>query len=99
VEHPQKEIQMPTTIDRRVAQAEAYVQSRFYPPLPSEYGALAVQAVDACNEGDLYREFAVGHLNPTPRYTDEDGNVTAAALVEVLRLGHMIEEDFDDDAE
>jgi hypothetical protein len=87
------------TIDRRVAQAEAYVQSRFYPPLPSEYGALAVQAVDACNEGDPYREFSVLHLNPQPKYTDEDGNVTAAALVSVLRLEHMIEEDEDDDVE
>lgn len=76
-----------------IAQAESYVRSRFFPPLPAEYGELAVRAVHAVNDGDPYRRFDVGHLNPEPRGTGPDGKVTAARLVEVLRLSHLIDDD------
>jgi len=81
---------------REIAQAEAYVRSRFFPPLPSEYGELAVRAVHAVNEGDPYARFKVGHLNPEPKGTAADGTVTAARLVEVLRLSHLIDDDASD---
>lgn len=81
----------------RVAQAEAYVRSRFYPPLPVEYGVLACEAVDACNAGTPDEEIDVSDLNPQPRaaYDDGDGNtvVTARDLVAVLRLEHLLAEE------
>lgn len=81
-----------TETDPRVIQAEAYVRSRFYPPLPHEYGRLAVEAVDAVNEGNPEHRLDVSGLNPQPRQTDEDGTVRADALVEILRLEHLIEQ-------
>jgi hypothetical protein len=77
----------------RIAQATAYVRSRFYPPLPHEYGPLAVDAVDLLNAGDTEAMIDVSHLPIQPRGTTEDGFVSAVRLVEVLRLEHMIEHD------
>lgn len=83
-------------IDPRVVQAEAYVQTRFFPPLPYEYGALAIEAVDACNDGDPYYEISLPHYIPVkPKAADEMGNITAAALVSALRLEHLV--DYDED--
>lgn len=88
---------------RQVAQAEAYVRTRFYPPLPVEYGALAVQAVEAYNdEGGLATIALPADLPILPRGAyEEDGEilVTAAHLVEVLRLEHLIEDEADFDVE
>lgn len=81
-----------TEKDRQIVSAECYVRSRFYPPLPVEYGRLAVEAVDAVNRDEPEATFDVSDLNPQPRGTDEDGMVTAAVLVEVLRLEHMIDQ-------
>jgi len=76
-----------------VAQAESYVRSRFYPPLPVEYGALAVQAIHAVNDGDPYTLIPLGeHLDPLPRDA-VDGKVTAARLVQILHLGHLIDDE------
>ena len=82
---------MTTTTEKtaQVAQAEAYVRSRFYPPLPVEYGALAVEAVDLVNDGKGDVELDVGHLNPIPRDA-EDGKISALALVYALRLDHLV---------
>lgn len=88
--------------DRRIAEAEAYVASRFFPPLPREYGALAVQAVDAVNAGDETPIDLPQYLNPKPReaYVDldrtgpEDPELWVCdprVLVDILHLHHLIE--------
>lgn len=77
----------------QIAQAEAYVTTRFFPPLPREYGALAVEAVERVNDGDPYYEIEVGHLPAVPREADAHGFVTAARLVSVLRLEHLIDDE------
>lgn len=80
----------------RVMEARAYVQSRFYPPLPSAYGDLAVIALRE------YREYGPDgvvslpdDLNPLPREAREDLDgdlyVEAAELIRILRIGHLIE--------
>lgn len=76
-----------------IAQAESFVRSRFFPPLPVAYGELAVRAVHAVNGGDPYLRLDVDHLNPKPRATGPDGKVTAARLVADLRLSHLIDDD------
>ena len=76
-----------------VASAAAYVQSRFFPPLPREYGELAVQAIQAHEDGDPLRLILIDpELNPQPKGTVH-GYVTAARLVTALRLQHMIDDD------
>lgn len=90
---------------RDLPQAEAYVASRFYPPLPREYGALAIIAVREYREyGPEAHVNLPGDLNPLPRQTrlDDDGDlfVEAAHLIEILRLDHLIADDddyFDDE--
>lgn len=82
-----------------IAQAEAYVRTKFFPPLPVEYGELAVRAVALVNAGDPYALLDVSGLNPEPRGAVghyDARKVTAARLVEVLRLGHMIDDDASD---
>jgi hypothetical protein len=90
-----------TTIERdrqqRVAAAESYVRTRFYPPLPYQYGEYAVQAVEACNEGDETREILLDpelEVHPSLAERHESGaiSIRAGELVDVLRLWHMIEE-------
>lgn len=78
-----------------VAQAEAYVRSRFFPPLPAEYGGLAVEAVERVNAGDDTPLDVTG-LNPQPRAAyDVDGHdhVDPRDLVDALRLWHLIDSD------
>lgn len=75
------------------AEAEAYVRTRFYPPLPWEYGALAVEAVEACNGLQPDARIYVEDLPIVPRGMDEDGYITAGELVSALRLEHMIDTD------
>lgn len=90
-----------STIDldrERLIGAELYVQTRFYPPLPSEYGTYAVLAVDACNEGEPEREILLDPdlpMHPRQSTFDESGSVScpAEALVDALRLWHMVEEE------
>lgn len=84
--------------DRRVAEAECYVRTRFYPPLPYEYGEYAVQAVDACNEGEPEREIMLDPnlpMWPKAATFDESGSVSCSAegLVDALRLWHMVDEE------
>ncbi len=78
-----------------IAQAESYVRSRFYPPLPTAYGELAVRAVHAVNEGDPYAELDVTGIDPQPAAA-RDGKVTAARLVSALRLSHLIDDEASD---
>lgn len=78
--------------DPRIMDARAYVQSRFFPPLPVEYGDLAVQAVDAVNGGYPFTLLDVSDLDLQPKGTI-DGKVTALRLVEVLHLIHLLDSD------
>lgn len=78
-----------------IAQAEGYVRSRFFPPLPVEYGELAVLAVHAVNDGEPEREFDVSHVNPKPVGTRDGISCTARTLVNALRLWHLIDDDED----
>jgi hypothetical protein len=81
----------------RIIDAMAYVTSRFYPPLPAEYGALAVRAVDAVNDGDPYVEIVLpAGLNPLPHDAHVlEGKyvIFAVRLVQALRLDHMIDDE------
>ena len=94
-------IPAPADEDRQsVMEARAYVASRFYPPLPHEYGDLAVIALREYREhGPESHVNLPEDLNPLPRETrrDEDGDlyVEAATLIDILRLGHML--DYDDE--
>ena len=80
---------------QRIAEATAYVGSRFYPPLPAAYGELAVVALE---EWEQYGEDGVVNLpddlNPLPRtaYRDDDGDlaVKAVDLLHNLRLDHLL---------
>lgn len=90
-----------TTVDRRVADAELYVRTRFFPPLPHQYGSYAVEAVDACNAGDFEQEILLDPelpLHPRGATFDESGSVSATAeqLVDALRLWHMVEPEADE---
>ena len=82
--------------EARVAEAEAYVMTRFYPPLPAAYGELAVTALEE------YAEHGPdSHVNlpddlemlPATAERDADGDlyVTAAELIRVLRIEHLID--------
>lgn len=76
-----------------LAQAEAYVRTRFYPPLPVEYGALAVEAVERVNTWDD-EPLDVTGLDPLPRAAyvmDERVYVQPTDLVDALRLHHLID--------
>ena len=78
----------------RVAQAEAYVRTRFFPPLPVEYGDLAVEAVDRVNSGDDTPLDVTGlAVRPRASY-DVDGHehIAPLDLVEALRLQHMLDD-------
>lgn len=92
---------MTTTTDiSREMGMRAYLQSRFYPPLPEGYVAPALEAIDLCNAGDYsaYVMLPEG-LNPLPREAEEvDGvvQVEAGHLVGILRLDHVIENDEED---
>jgi hypothetical protein len=80
-----------------VAEATAYVTSRFYPPLPAEYGLLAVQALEAYDQNPDAVIALPPTLNPLPRQAYEiDGGeirVQAIALIQALRLEHMLYSD------
>jgi hypothetical protein len=87
-------------VSARIAEAEAYVQSRFYPPLPVEYGALAVEAVERVNAGDDTPLDVTG-LPVTPKAAYEvDGHlhITPEELVDALRLWHLIDTDDEEGA-
>jgi hypothetical protein len=75
---------------QKLLAARAYVTSRFYPPLPVTYGDLAVEAVEACQAGDVDRFVELSpDLNPLPRgYEDRNGvlGIRACRLVHALRL-------------
>jgi hypothetical protein len=87
-----------------VAQAEAYVRTRFFPPLPAAYGELAVTALEE------YRNYGPdSHVNLPkdlallPRGAERDpwnGDlyVTAAELIRILRIEHMLDDELDDRA-
>lgn len=86
----------------RVRDASLYVTTRFYPPLPAEYGELAVQALEQWAEhGDVGNVIVPDHLNPKPRtaYRGQDGTIRVLAhdLIGILRIGHLID-DFDEEA-
>lgn len=86
------------TRESQVAQATAYVQSRFFPPLPPMYGELAVTAVEECQEyGPDSHVNLPDDLPLLPRQArrDLDGDlyVTAGELLTILRLDHLIEEE------
>lgn len=88
----------PDEQDSRVIAAECYVRTRFYPPLPYEYGRYAVDAVDACNDGDYQREIPLDPdlpIHPRQATRDESGSVSCSAegLIDALRLWHMVEEE------
>ena len=81
-----------------LAHAQAYVRSRFFPPLPSEYGGLGIEALAAVNSGEPERVITFAcDLNPQPRGTvevdDNHNGVAASTLVDVLRLWHLVEDD------
>lgn len=89
-----------TTADPRLVEAECYVRVRFYPPLPFEYGAYAVQAIDACAEGEPERQIMLDptlSIHPARASHDESGSVSVKAedLVDALHLWHMVEEAHD----
>lgn len=81
---------------RRVAEATAYVTTRFYPPLPAAYGEVAVTALEEYAEygADGIVNLPDG-LNPVPRgtYRDDDGDLAVPALtvINALRIGHLID--------
>lgn len=85
---------------KRVAEAEAYVVSHFFPPLPAEYGEVAVTALEEFAEHG-YRGIVNLNpdLNPKPRgsYIDSDGDWACPVLdvIKALRIGHLID-DFED---
>lgn len=80
----------------RAMEARAYVQTRFYPPLPLVYGDHAVTALDRIESGEE-TPIDLGDIQPWPRgaYTDERGElvITPRALLHALRLTHMIDTD------
>lgn len=81
----------------QIAQAEAYVASRFFPPLPREYGRLAVAAVEEVNGGDPFSIVSIpADIEIVPKGAELVGQfyeITALRLVEVLRLTHLIADD------
>jgi hypothetical protein len=93
---------MTTTTDiSREMGMRAYLQSRFYPPLPEGYVGPALEAIDLCNAGDYSAYVSLpSDINPQPREVEEDGEgnlvVEAAHLVGILRLEHVIENDEED---
>ncbi len=79
----------------RVLQATAYVQSRFFPPLPSAYGELAVSALERIELTGLEtRVLLPRDLNPLPRgYSESESgelSISAGELVSALRLEHLV---------
>lgn len=85
--------------ERTIPQAEAYIATRFFPPLPSVYGRLAVEAVALVNEGSPESTVTIPldcAMFPSAAVETEDGfEIEAAELVYALRLGHMIEDEED----
>lgn len=83
---------------QRVIEATAYVTSRFFPPLPQAYGELAVAALEQYAEDGHDDGIIVlpEGLNPRPRhaYLDRSGTpvVGVGALIDALRLNHMIDD-------
>lgn len=76
----------PVWVDPRLPVAVAYVHTRFFPPLPAAYGALALEALDAVNEDDLGRPVLLPvDLDPKPRAAIGDA-IDAGTLYHVLRL-------------
>lgn len=87
--------------DRSVPSAEAYVATRFYPPLPAEYGVLAVAAVNMINNGMVDDVLILPEdLEPLPRAARlNDGGtlieIDPMDLVRALKLWHMLDDDSD----
>lgn len=70
------------------------VGGNFYPPLPSVYADLGVEAVKACAAGqDLTTITLPDDLDPRPRaaYGPGDRYVNAADLVDALRAWPLVE--------
>jgi len=68
-----------------------HLSGNFYPPLPQGYIDPAIEARDACLDGDFDRLIDLpADLNPMPRQAQqsEDGSwqVVAIHLIEILRL-------------
>lgn len=89
----------PASMDFRNA-VSIHLSGNFYPPLPQDYVPLAVEARDACLEADWNRPITIpANINPVPRQAQqmEDGSwqVSAAQLLDVLRLHVPDEEDLD----
>lgn len=78
-------------------EARAYVATRFYPPLPVAYGDLLVEALDAARRGDAGKRLDVKGLNPQPRCAAADGTVSAADLLDILRIDPDLYTDEDED--
>lgn len=82
---------------QRVVEATAYVTSRFYPPLPAAYGAIAVTALEEYAEhGEDGIVKLPSDLNPLPRgaYVDDDGDLAVPVrnVIDALRIGHLIDD-------
>ena len=86
----------------RLIDAVHYVTCRFFPPLPVEYGPLAIIAVREYHEnGPEAHVNLPADLNPMPRAArlDDDGDpfIWACELVDALRIWHMVDDDGDED--
>jgi hypothetical protein len=87
-------LQRATDADPRLPIAQAYIRSRFFPPIPADaYGPAALAALDAIEEGEPERLIDLPPwTEPLPRgYTDTDEGfaVPAATLCEILRLERL----------
>lgn len=83
---------MTTKAEQRHAQilsARAYVATRFFPPLPMEYGDLIVRAAEKQERGDTSKIRIPADLNPQPRDV-ERGLIDSADLLRIVRLQHLI---------
>lgn len=76
------------------------LQSNHFPPIPTEYVAPTVAAIEACNTGDPDAEIditVVKATGKTPRLAQEgeDGTLTIAAssLIEITHSWHFVEQD------
>lgn len=92
------------TADRhlQVRDATLYVMTRFYPPLPSIYGELAVLALEAYDAEGPSAVITLPDVNPMPReaymdYETQRYHVRALDLIRALRITHMLADDDEED--
>lgn len=83
----------------QLMEARAYVRTKFFPPLPTVYGDLACVALREYREHGPDARIGIPEgIDPTPRDIEHDDNgyyVTAAELIRILRIEHMIEDEED----